>query len=101
MELNVNEKYNFEHVSVVRTNSSLPFVLRIEKGHKRTVAVRTEDGEVYALWGVSNIKAEPQRDYKRQKDEEITSLMGIVINGKKDAEQLSVFFKEIAEKMEG
>ena len=103
MGLNIDEKYstNLDHFSFVRTEETLPFIFRIEKGYKRTYCVQTKDGEICAIWGVSNIKAEPQRNYKRQKDEEIMPLVGIVINAKKDAKQLSEFFKEIAEKMEG
>ena len=53
-----------------------------------------------ALIGVSNVKAEEKTiDYKVKENEEITALIGLVINSKKEAEVLSEFFKNMAEQM--
>lgn len=100
MKIKQTKDINFDHVKLVNTGSSLPFVLAIDEGYRRGASSKTTEGDVVALIGVSNIKAEETTiDYKEQENEEITALIGIVINSKKEAEVLSEFFKNMAEQM--
>lgn len=100
MKIKQTKDINFDHVKLVDTGSPLPFVLAIDEGYRRGASSKTTEGNVVALIGVSNVKAEETTiDYKEQENEEITALIGLVINSKKEAEVLSEFFKNMAEQM--
>ena len=100
MKIKKTKDINFDHVKLVDTGNPLPFVLAIDEGYRRGASSKTTEGDVVALIGVSNVKAEETTiDYKEQENEEITALIGLVINSKKEAEVLSEFFKNMAEQM--
>ena len=100
MKIKQTKDINFDHVKLIDTGSSLPFVLAIDEGYRRGASSKTTEGNTVALIGVSNVKAdEITIDYKEQDNEEITALIGLVINSKKEAEVLSEFFKNMAEQM--
>ena len=100
MKVKKTEDINFEHVKLVDTGFPLPVVFSIDEGYRRGATSTTTEGDVVALIGVSNVKAdEITIDYKEQENEEITALLGFVINSKKEAEVLSKFFQNIADVM--
>ena len=100
MKIKQTKDINFDHVKLVDTGSSLPFVLAIDEGYRRGASSKTTEGSMVALIGVSNVKAEEITiDYKEKENEEITALLGFVINSKQEAEVLSEFFKNMAEQM--
>ena len=101
MNIGKAEKYNIDHVTLRDTGSLLPVVFDIDDGYRRGCLGRTDKGEYVALIGVSNIKAdEPMMDYKEQDGEKITSIYGIIIHNKWEAEVLSEFFKYAADTIE-
>ena len=100
MKIKQTKDINFDHVKLVDTGSSLPFVLEIDEGYRRGASSKTTEGDDVVLIGVSNIKAEETTiDYKEKENEEIIALLGLVIHSKKEAEVLSEFFKNMAEQM--
>lgn len=100
MKIKQTKDINFDHVKIVDTGSPLPFVLAIDEGYRRGASSKTTEGSMVALIGVSNVKAEEVTiDYKEKENEEITALLGLVINSKQEAEVLSEFFKNKAEQM--
>ncbi len=101
MKINKNETYIIDHVKLRDTGSLLPVVFDIEEGYRRGGLVKSEDGEHVFLIGVSNVKAdEPMMDYKPQEDEKMTTVCGLIIHSKRDAEVLSEFFDFIAKSIE-
>lgn len=100
MKITKQEHINLNHVKLMDTGSPFPIVFGIEEGYRRGALFKTKDGEYVVIIGVSNIKAEEHTiDYKQQEGEEITSVLGIVINSKKDAEILSEFFGNVANQL--
>ena len=100
MKIKQTKDINFDHVKIVDTGSPFPFVLAIDEGYGRGASSETTEGSMVALIGVSNVKAEETTiDYKEKENEEITALLGLVINSKQEAEVLSEFFKNMAEQM--
>ena len=101
MDIGKAEKYIFDHVKIRDTGSLLPVVFDIDEGYRRGGLLKSDEGENVALIAVSNIKAdEPAMDYKLREDEKTTSICGLIIHSKKEAEVLSEFFKYIAENIE-
>jgi len=100
MKITKTENINFDHVKLMDTGSPLPVVFSIDEGYRRGACYKTKDGENVAIIGVSNVKAkETTIDYKEQEGEEITALLGLVINSKQEAEVLGEFFMNIAKQM--
>lgn len=100
MKIKQTKDINFDHVKLVDTGSPLPFIIAIDEGYRRGASSKTTEGSMVALIGVSNVKAEETTiDYKEKENEEITALLGLVINSKQEAEVLSEFFKNMAEQM--
>ena len=100
MKGNKKEKYIFEHVSLRDTGSLFPVVFDIEDGYRRGGLLKSENGEYVALCAVSNIKCdEPMMNYELQENEETTSICGMIIHNKKEAEVLSEFFKFVAQQI--
>lgn len=101
MDIGKSGKYIFDHVKIRDTGSLLPVVFDIDVGYRRGGLVKSDEGENIALIAVSNIKAdEPAMDYKLREDEKTTSICGLIIHSKKEAEVLSEFFKYIADNIE-
>jgi len=100
MKIKQTKDINFDHVKLVDAGSPLPFILAIDEGYRRGASTKTTEGNFVALIGVSNVKAEENTiDYKVKENEEITALLGLVINSRKEAEVLSEYFKNMAEQM--
>ena len=101
MNIGKSEKYLFDHVTIRDTGSLLPVVFDIDEGYRRGGLLKSDEGENVALIAVSNIKAdEPAMDYKLREDEKATSICGLIIHNKKEAEVLSEFFKFVADEIE-
>ena len=101
MNIGKSEKYIFDHVKIRDTGSLLPVVFDIEKGYRRVGLLKSDEGENVVLIAVSNIKDdEPKKDYKLREDEKVTSICGLIIHNKKEAEVWSEFFKYIAGNIE-
>lgn len=100
MNIGKNEKFIFDHVKLRDTGSLLPVVFDIDEGYRRGGLVKSDEGEYVALVGVSNVKTDkPNMNYKLQEDEKTTSIYGLIIHNKEEAEVLSEFFKFVAEQM--
>ena len=101
MNIGKSEKYIFDHVTIRDTGSLLPVVFEIDEGYRRGGLVKSDEGEYAALIGVSNIKTdEPMMNYKRQENEKVSYIYGLIIHSKKEAKVLSEFFKYVAEDIE-
>ena len=94
MDIGNSERYIFNNVKIRDTGSLLPVVFDIHEGYRRGGLIKSDKGEYAALIGVSNTKVdEPSRNYERQKDEEISYVIGLIIQSKNEAEVLSEFLK--------
>lgn len=101
MNTGKSEKFIFDHVTIRDTGSLLPVVFDIDEGYRRGGLVKSDEGEYAAIIAVSNIKAdEPMINYELQENEKTSSICGLIIHSKKEAEVLSEFFKYIAETIE-
>lgn len=100
MKLTQTENFQFDHVKLMDTGTALPVVFSIDEGYKRGECLKTQEGGYVALLGVSNVKADRVTiSYNLREKEEVTPLLGVVINSRKEAEVLSEFFKNVAEKI--
>ena len=101
MQANIEVKGNFKlgHVEVI--GDGLPFILKLDKGYIRVAYAKSEQGEKIALLGSSNIESKPTKRgcYKRANGEEITPILGIVMDNIETAKMFEKLFKYIVKSM--
>ena len=101
MNIGKSEKYIFDHVTIRDTGSLLPVVFDIDEGYRRGGLVKSDEGEYAAIIAVSNMKADkPMMNYELHENEKTSSICGLIIHSKKEAEVLSEFFKFVADEIE-
>lgn len=96
MQANIKVEGNFKlgHVEVI--GNGLPFILKLDKGYARAFCHKSEDGFI-AVIGSSNTEAKQTKKgfYKMKEGEEITPVIGVVMDTIENARMFKRLFDHI------